>query len=96
MPDPGGPRTTTGLFRQLLQDLPEIVKGLAGRLPARPLGLFPLIQQQRELHETLVQGVALLRPVFDTFLVIAPQALHDLVRLSLLARRRRRRQLRRA
>jgi hypothetical protein len=32
------------LFRKLLQGLPEIVKGLAGRLPARSLSLFPLIQ----------------------------------------------------
>jgi len=40
-------------------------------LPARPWRVFTLIQQQGELHEALVQGVALVRPARHAVLVIA-------------------------
>ena len=77
MPEQGGLAGTgwtqynDGGIRYLVEYLVQALELFAG-LPARPLCLLALIQQQGQLDKAFVQRIAFIRPAVAAGLIIAP------------------------
>lgn len=69
----GSAEDDNGGFRHMLQHRLQALEGLAG-LPALSLNIFALVDEEREVDETLIERIALIRPAVDAGLEIVPKS----------------------
>jgi hypothetical protein len=69
----GSAEDDNGGFRHMRKHRLQALERLAG-LPALPLRIFALVDQEREIDETLIERITLIRPAVDAGLEIVPKS----------------------